>query len=80
MELIFNQWCAAPIHTKTIELRDMVGVRFGLALAEATGTFPSRKCGGSPAEAGGQRLTRHEISFAFGFVAGAREQAGFGKL
>jgi hypothetical protein len=24
-----------------------------------------------------QRLTKHEISFAFRFVAGAREQAGF---
>jgi hypothetical protein len=26
-------------------------------------------------QAGGQRLTKHEISFAFRFVAGAREQA-----
>jgi hypothetical protein len=37
---IFN-WRGADSH-QTIELRDIVSVRFGLPLEEATGTFPSR--------------------------------------
>jgi hypothetical protein len=41
------------------------------------GTAPRAPLPTLRTEAGGRRLTRHEISFAFRFAAGARGQAGF---